>query len=135
MAYKTTTDHDEIRSWIEGHGGEPAVISGTTTENNSGTLRFDFSGDPGYRRITWEEFFDQFESGNLAFEYNDNGIDGSPEENFKLVDRDKTPGQPEDMSELPDAGDQEAAQENMYGSSPEGHEPESDEEKGNELLR
>ncbi|MEX1027119.1 MAG: hypothetical protein WD049_03815, partial [Candidatus Paceibacterota bacterium] len=90
MAYKTTTDYNEIRTWVEEHGGEPAIVAGTTTENTFGALRIRFAGDPRYRSIPWEEFLDHFESGNLAFEYNDDGIKGSPEENFKFVDRDKT---------------------------------------------
>ncbi len=29
---RTTTDHDEIRRWVEEHGGTPASVKGTESE-------------------------------------------------------------------------------------------------------
>ncbi|MEX0930335.1 MAG: hypothetical protein WDZ79_01510 [Candidatus Paceibacterota bacterium] len=133
MAYKTTTDRDEIRAWIEEYGGEPAVVAGSTTEEGSELLRVNFTGDSAYRTIEWEEFFDRLESRGLAFSYNNDGIEGSPEENFKIVDRNSAVDGSEDQTELPDAGDQEMTEGNMYSSEPEDHEPKPDEEES-ELL-
>ena len=66
-----TTDHHEIKEWIEARGGKPATVSDTAT-NGIGILRIDFpghSGDESLREISWKEFFDKFEESNLAFLY------------------------------------------------------------------
>jgi hypothetical protein len=69
----TTTDHDEIRQWVEQRGGHPVIVS--DTENNGragGMLRIDFDDpggedDMGLHRIKWEEFFEVFDASELAF--------------------------------------------------------------------
>lgn len=115
MAYSTTTNHDVIRSWVERHGGQPAILKGTSSPDYFGTLRIDFTDDPNLVHISWNAFFDQFESQRLAFHY-DTERDGSPERQFKLVNRDDVAA--DDETQLPDAGDQEMARENMYPSAP-----------------
>lgn len=118
MPYQTTTDHNEIQRWIERHGGKPAVLKGTTNESNFGALRIDFQDHPDLEAISWDAFFDRLESGNLAFSYNDEFPEGgNPEDHFKLVSRDDTAGL-EDRTEMPDAGDAERADDNLYGSAP-----------------
>jgi hypothetical protein len=69
----TTTDHDEIRQWVEQRGGHPAVVSDTERNGREGgVLRIDFD-DPGgdddsrLHRIKWDEFFDIFDDNDLAF--------------------------------------------------------------------
>ena len=42
---KTTTDHEEIRRWVEARGGRPACVRGTGGRGDTGMLRIDF---PGY---------------------------------------------------------------------------------------
>ena len=76
---KTTTDHDEIRDWVEKRGGHPAVVS--TTEDNGrpgGLLRIDYdepggNDDADLRRIGWDEFFQIFDSNDIAFLYDPDG--------------------------------------------------------------
>jgi hypothetical protein len=71
---KVTTKHDEIRKWIEDHGGFPATVKATEKNGNPGILRVDypgFSGENRLERITWEEFFEAFDKNNLAFLYQD----------------------------------------------------------------
>ncbi|HEX7182723.1 MAG TPA: hypothetical protein VF756_12840 [Thermoanaerobaculia bacterium] len=67
---KCTTDHEEIRRWAEERGGRPARVAGT---EQAEMLRIDFPGDPDEEEtlepISWEEFFDTFEEGNLVFFY------------------------------------------------------------------
>lgn len=69
----STTDHDEIRRWVDGHGGHPAMVAATERNGQpGGILRIDFddpdgSDDPGLHRISWEEFFDVFDKNDLAF--------------------------------------------------------------------
>jgi hypothetical protein len=71
MTFKTTTNHEEIRNWIEEHNGIPAI-----SEHAPGEIRLAIRfGDitPPYERISWEEFFDRFESSNIAFRYEVDG--------------------------------------------------------------
>ena len=83
---KVTTDHDEIREWVEERGGHPAHVKGTEL------LRIDypgFSGEDSLSEITWETFFKEFEENNLAFLYQEETKDGKQSRFSKLVDRDK----------------------------------------------
>ena len=83
---KVTTDHDEIRRWVEDRGGHPAEVKGTEL------LRIDypgFSGEDSLEEISWEEFFDAFEENNLAFLYQDKTKDGGKSRFSKLVNRDR----------------------------------------------
>ena len=41
---KTTTDHDEIRRWVEERGGRPARVTDTGSDGDPGILRIDFPG-------------------------------------------------------------------------------------------
>lgn len=85
----TTTDHEEIRSWVEERGGRPARVKGTAEGKSSGVLVIDYpgySGEETLEPITWEEFFEGFEENNLAFLYQDET--GGKESRFsKLVSR------------------------------------------------
>jgi hypothetical protein len=69
----TTTDHDEIRQWVEQRGGYPAMVAATERNGRpGGILRIDFddpdgSKDVGLHRISWEEFFNVFDKNDLAF--------------------------------------------------------------------
>jgi len=69
---KVTTDHEEIREWVEERGGRPARVKGTENKQGAGLLRIDYpgySGEGTLETITWEEFFEAFEKNNLAFLY------------------------------------------------------------------
>ena len=88
---KVTTDHDEIREWVEERGGHPARVKGTEKGESTGVLRIDYPGFSGEQRleeITWDEFFEAFEENNLAFLYQENTKDGKQSRFSKLVDRD-----------------------------------------------
>jgi hypothetical protein len=83
---KTTTDHDEIRRWAEEHGGRPARVKDTNI------LRIDFpggAGDDELEDISWDEWFQIFDSQNLAFLYQERRADGDDSTFHKLVSRDK----------------------------------------------
>lgn len=71
---QATTDHELIRRWIESRQGHPSVVRATegTRADSAGILRVDF-GEPeaSLEAIGWDEFFDTFESNNLAFLYQD----------------------------------------------------------------
>ena len=84
---KQTTNHDEIRNWVEERGGNPARVKGTGKGDTLGVLRIDYPGYEGedtLEKITWDEFFDAFDSNELAFLYQDD-----PDSRFsKLISRD-----------------------------------------------
>ena len=89
----TTTNHDEIRRWVEERGGHPARVKGTEKGKSSGVLRIDypgFSGEDRLEEISWEEFFEGFEQNELAFLYQDKTKDGELSRFSKLVDRNAT---------------------------------------------
>jgi len=82
---KATTNHDEIRKWVEARGGFPAHVRETGSGNDLGVLRIDypgFSGQDTLERIEWDEWFDAFDLNNLAFLYQ-----GGRSRFSKLVDR------------------------------------------------
>jgi hypothetical protein len=59
-----TIEHDEIRTWVEAHGGVPAKVRGTGRDfSDPPVLRVDFSGehgDPGLEPMPWEDWLEQF---------------------------------------------------------------------------
>ncbi len=88
---KVTTDHEEIRNWVEERGGRPARVKGTAKGKSSGLLRIDypgFSGEDTLVTIDWEEFFTAFEENNLAFLYQEETKGGKESRFSKLIDRD-----------------------------------------------
>jgi len=88
---KTTTNHDEIRQWVEDRGGRPARVKGTEKGDSVGLLRIDypgFTGEDTLETITWEEFFQGFDENKLAFLYQDETKEGKESRFSKLIDRD-----------------------------------------------
>ena len=82
---KVTTDHEEIRSWVEERGGHPARVKGTNL------LRIDypgFSGEERLEEIDWDEFARVFDENNLAFLYQEETKKGGESRFSKFVDRD-----------------------------------------------
>jgi hypothetical protein len=73
---KRTTDHDEIRKWVEKHDGKPSRVKGTGGKKDGGLLRINFpgySGEDTLEEIPWEDFFKAFDENDLAFLYSDEG--------------------------------------------------------------
>lgn len=69
----TTTDHDEIRRWVDSRRGTPSTVVGTERDSESaGLLRIDFPGYSGkgsLEKVDWDDFFEKFEESKLAFLY------------------------------------------------------------------
>ncbi len=87
---RTTTDHDEIRRWVEEHDGTPAAVKGTGSNDDPGVLRIDFPGGTGedqLEHISWDEWFEKFEDSKLAFLYQEEKASGEDSTFFKLVER------------------------------------------------
>lgn len=80
-----TTDHDEIRRWIEDRKGTPSRVRDS---GDGGILRIDF-GDPeeALEPIDWEAFFQIFEKSDLAFLHQDKTADGELSRFSKFVSR------------------------------------------------
>ena len=88
---KVTTDHDEIRQWVEERGGHPARVKDTESKKSPGVLRINYpgySGEDSLEAISWDEFFTGFDDNNLAFLYQDETKDGKESRFSKLIDRD-----------------------------------------------
>lgn len=87
----TTTDHDEIRHWVEERGGCPATVKGTERGGEeAGILRINFPGseaDDALENVDWDTFFDKFEESKLAFVYQEETADGDQSRFAKLVRR------------------------------------------------
>ncbi|MCE5276900.1 MAG: hypothetical protein ABFD92_13630 [Planctomycetaceae bacterium] len=86
----TTTDHDDIRQWVEERGGFPATVETTEEGGEAGVLRIDFpgySGGESLRRISWDEFFRKFDQADLAFVYQDRTSEGEISRFSKFVKR------------------------------------------------
>jgi hypothetical protein len=87
---KVTTNHEQIKKWVEKRGGHPARVKKTNKGESAGVLRIDYPGYSGaetLETITWEEFFEGFEENNLAFLYQDQTEDGKESRFSKLIDR------------------------------------------------
>lgn len=87
---KVTTDHDEIRKWVESRGGHPATVKSTERAHQPGILRIDFpgfSGEGALEQVEWDAWFDTFDKRELAFLYQDKTADGHPSRFNKLVSR------------------------------------------------
>lgn len=82
----STTNHDEIRKWVERRKGRPAKI--TTPGRAGGVLRIDF-GEPeeAFVEIDWNEFFKIFDENKLAFLHQDKTADGKMSRFNKFVER------------------------------------------------
>ena len=85
---QTTTDHDEIRQWAEAHGGKPAAVASTESDDEAGIIRIMFPDAPNAKdealeEIEWDEWFETFDDNGLALIYD-------PKSNFnKLVSREE----------------------------------------------
>jgi hypothetical protein len=87
---RTTTDHDEIREWVESHGGVPATVRGTGDGRGIGVLRIDFPGGTGedqLEHVKWEDWFSTFDDSGLALLYQEHKASGEDSTFAKLVRR------------------------------------------------
>ena len=80
-----TTDHEEIREWVEERDGHPARVEGTG--KNGGLLRIEFDERDDLEPCSWDEFFDAFEETDLAMVYQEETASGDESRFAKLVHR------------------------------------------------
>jgi hypothetical protein len=80
-----TTHHEVIREWAEARGGRPATVPGTEHGDHLGVLRIDFGEtNAELREVSWEEWFDTFDSRRLNFIYQEERSDGNQSTFFRL---------------------------------------------------
>ena len=85
-----TSDHETIRRWAEERGAHPASVKGTGGKGDVGMIRLDFpgySGEGKLEKISWEEFFEEFDKKDLALLYQETTADGEKSNFNKLVSR------------------------------------------------
>jgi hypothetical protein len=88
-----TTDHEQIRRWVEARNGKPARVHGTGGNDDAGLLRIDFpephdeEDDENLEGISWDEFFATFDQKRLAFLYQDRTAAGAPSRFNRFVHR------------------------------------------------
>lgn len=99
-AANKTIDHEEIKRWVESHGGHPATVKRTRSKSDVGLIRIDFpgfSGEGSLEPISWDEWFTKFDEQELAFMYQE-----GKRTNFnKLVRRDPAKPRPSDRRRGP----------------------------------
>lgn len=93
-----TDNHNEIRKWVKGLGGRPQLIVDQSSESGPRGLRIDFLDSQGetfltgtsLRNVSWEDFFDEFESQKLSFMFIENYSQdraGSLSQSYQFVPR------------------------------------------------
>jgi hypothetical protein len=94
---QTTTDHDEIRDWVEHLNGKPQLIESPEAGAEKSGLRISFPGDKrdtffGTSKIArdanWGEFFAIFEDQELAFVYETNPNPNNLADSYRFAPRD-----------------------------------------------
>jgi hypothetical protein len=75
----TTTDHQKIRKWANRMGGKPASVAATHSDDDVGIIRIMFpdasqSEHEGLTEISWDEFFEEFDSRKLALVYEEDSM-------------------------------------------------------------
>lgn len=114
MAIKYIIDNDEVRTWVEDHGGVPVVLKGVVEggEESPDMLHLAFGKiSPDMEEMDWEEFAERFENEKLALAYDEDREDEIPP-NFELIDRDRAREEYAPETELPDSGDMDVLLEN-----------------------
>jgi hypothetical protein len=102
VAVAATRDHRLIQRWAAQHKAEPATGESTpsgesTVHVNDGDagIRFNFPGVGVFRPITWNEWFDNFETHELVFVYERDKSGRSPSYRYRLVKLESLKGGPE----------------------------------------
>lgn len=77
----TTTNHEKIKSWAEERGGFPVLIGGHDPKIhiyfNNQYSNVENAGNGLYiRKISWNEFFQKFETKKLVFYYQNETASG-----------------------------------------------------------
>lgn len=114
--FKITTDQEEVRIWMEEHGGIPAVTN-RSQNGGEGILAIKFGDDPTMEEVSWQEFFDRFESSSLALRY-DGEVERSGIFAYSFLHRDEANAEIESSgSDSNDMPEDDIPLENLYSSA------------------
>jgi hypothetical protein len=86
-------DHDEIQSWAEERGGQPAVIDHPGASADKPGIRIHFPGGPdelfssNTRPASWGEFFQIFDEQELLLTYDEEAQGDDPTEWYHFEKR------------------------------------------------
>lgn len=84
---KRTTDHEEIKRWVEERQGRPSVVT-STWDGSGGLLRIDFGEqEQELTELSWEDFFRVFDESGIEFLYQEETADGNQSRFFKFVEK------------------------------------------------
>lgn len=107
--FKRTLDHDTIRQWIEEHSGTPINTADT---NSDEIIDIGFGPTIGdSQKITWDEFFERFDTNKLAFRYTDDVVRGQEKQSYSFISSDSPSDSHDDETEFPESN--ELAEENI----------------------
>ncbi|MCC2631288.1 MAG: hypothetical protein K0S38_1097 [Candidatus Paceibacter sp.] len=117
MEFKITKDHDEIRTWIEEHGGKPSIKEKRGTQRGVLDICFD-EYDDEHQLVSWEEFFDTLDALNLEFRYEINSQE-SREFSYTFLNNTEALKEMEDQNEnINDMPEDDVPIENVVPSAP-----------------
>lgn len=96
---RATINHKEIKEWAQKYGGKPQIIDDPTAGFDLPGIRINFPGEGDdvfldkakVRDISWDEFFKEFEDGNLGFVYMDEIVSNDPDSlsrAYRFINRD-----------------------------------------------
>lgn len=120
----TTTNHDEIKKWVEARQGKPASVQRTESGDEPGVLRIDFPGYSGAGslvEISWDDFFQKFDEKKLAFLYQDTTSSGEQSHFFKFVTRDTAEHTSSSHAHTSDADTEHKKETASHSSTKAGH--------------
>lgn len=87
---RVTADHDEIRSWVEDHGGAPVRARPSGAPDDAGVPQIDFlhgRGDRSLEPVDWDEWFRMFDAYELALLFRDGEEEGWDRATVEFVRR------------------------------------------------
>jgi hypothetical protein len=87
---RITTDHDEIRRWVEDHGGRPVRVRTPGVPDDPGVPQIDLlhgRGDPSLDPVGWDEWFRMFDAYELAVLFRDGEDDDWSRASLEFVRR------------------------------------------------
>jgi len=81
-----TRNHEVIKKWAAQRQATPATVPGTEHEGRPGVLRFNFPGYGGQslQEISWDDWFQTFETRQLTFIYQEHLKNGRLSNFFKM---------------------------------------------------
>jgi hypothetical protein len=85
-----TTDHDEIRQWVESVGARPVQVRLAASTGRVGVPALDVPGrrtSGAVEAVTWDDWFDEFDRAGLALLYEPEPASSAPAPFGKLVPR------------------------------------------------